>query len=132
MSSEHDLEMIAAGLRRDAEDARVHGQIVLESLAGALPPELARVDRSGGLIRKPRITGVQVSIGDRRYVLKSTASGLESSICHESGGIVMSTTPVGFDAWVQELLAALANAAGRSASAALALQRLAISGTPGA
>ena len=132
MGSEHDLELIAAGLRRDAEDTRVHGQVVLESLAEALPPELAKVDRSGGLLRKPRITGVQVSLGDRRYVLKTTASGLESSVCHESGGIVMSTTPVGFDQWVQELLGALANAAGRSASAAQALQRLAISGTSGA
>ena len=122
------LEMIAAGLRRDAEDTRLHGQVVLESLATALPPELARVERSGGLVRKSKIVGVHISIGDRRYVLKTTPSGLASSVCHESGGIVMSTTPVDFDAWVRELLAALSAAAGRSASAALALQQLAISG----
>ena len=41
----------------------------------------------------------------------------------------MSTTPVEFDAWVRELLSALSTAAGRSASAALALQQLAINGT---
>ncbi len=126
---EHDLEMIAAGLRRDAEDTRLHGQVVLESLANALPAELARVERSGGLLRKARVTGVQVSLGDRRYVLKATPSGLVSSVCHESGGIVMSTTPVAFDAWVQELLDKLSDAAGRSSAAALALQQLAISGT---
>jgi hypothetical protein len=124
----HDLEMIAAGLRRDAEDTRLHGQVVLESLANALPPELAKVERSGGLLRKSKVMGVQVSLGDRRYVLKSTASGLVSSVCHESGGIVMSTTPVPFEAWVRELLERLSDAAGRSSSAALALQQLAISG----
>lgn len=129
MSDDHDMDMIAAGLRRDAQDARLSGQAVLTSLAAALPPEMARVQRSGGLLRKPRITGVQVSVGDRRYVLESTTSGLVSSVCHESGGVVMSTTSVGFEEWVRELLAALSNAAGRSASAAEALQRLAISGT---
>jgi hypothetical protein len=126
---EHDLEMIAAGLRRDAADSRLHGQVVLDSLAQALPPELARVDRSGGLVRKAKVTGVNVSIGDRRYVLKATASGLASSVCHESGGIVLSTTAVDFESWVRELLAALAAAAGRSSSAAIALQQLAITGT---
>jgi hypothetical protein len=131
VGDEQDLEMIAAGLRRDAEDARLHGQVVLESLADALPAELARVERSGGLLRKPKITGVHVSLGDRRYVLKSTPSGLVSSVCHESGGIVMSTTEVPFDDWVRELLGALSHAAGRSAVAAQALKRLAISGTPG-
>ena len=117
------------GLRRDAEDTRLHGQVVLESLANALPPELARVERSGGLVRKSKVVGVHISVGDRRYVLKTTPSGLASSVCHESGGIVMSTTPVEFDAWVRELLTALSAAAGRSASAALALQQLAITGT---
>jgi hypothetical protein len=131
VGEDQDLEMIAAGLRRDADDARLHGQVVLDSLAEALPAELARVERTGGLLRKGKgkVTGVQVSIGDRRYVLKASASGLQSSVCHESGGIVMSTTPVGFDEWVGALLAALADAAGRSSSAAQALQRLAISGT---
>lgn len=125
----HDLELIAAGLRRDAEDTRLHGQVVLESLAAALPPELARVDRAGGLVRKQRVTGVHVSLGDRRYVLKATPSGLVSSVCHESGGIVMSTTPVEFNAWVRDLLTALSDAAGRSSAAALALQQLAITGS---
>ena len=129
VDDEHDLEFIAAGLRRDAEDTRVHGQVVLESLAAALPPELARVERSGGVLRKAKVSAVNVSIGDRRYVLKATASGLVSLVCHESGGIVMSTTQVAFDEWVNELLAALSAAAGRSASAALALQQLAINGT---
>jgi hypothetical protein len=128
-SGQPSLELIAAGLRRDAQDSRLHGQVVLESLASALPPELARVERSGGLVRKAKVVGVHISVGDRRYVLKATASGLVSSVCHESGGIVMSTTPVEFDAWVRELLTALSNAAGRSSSAALALQQLAISGT---
>ena len=126
---EHDLDLIAAGLRRDAEDARLHGQAVLESLAAALPPEFARVDRSGGILRKQKIEAVQVSLGDRRFVLKHASSGLFSSVCHESGGVVMSTTDVEFDTWVRELLGALSIAAGRSSSAAQALQRLAITGS---
>jgi hypothetical protein len=129
VGDEHDLEMIAAGLRRDAADARLHGQVVLDSLAAALPPEIARVERSGGLLRKPRVTGVHVSVGGRRYVLTTTPTGLASSVCHESGGIVMSTTPVPFEEWVRQLLDALSAVADRSSSAALALQRLAITGS---
>jgi hypothetical protein len=132
MADEHDLDMIAAGLRRDTQDVRVHGQAVLASLAAALPAEFARVDRSGGFLRKEKINALQVSLGDRRFVLKEAASGLVSEVCHESGGVVMSTTDVTFDVWVRELLAALSTAADRNASAAQALQRLAISGSTGA
>jgi hypothetical protein len=131
VADDHDLETIAAGLRRDADDARLHGRVVLESLAQALPPELASVDRSGGLLRKPQVTGVRVSLGNLRYVLEATSRGLRSSVCHESGGVVMSTTEVGFDQWVRELLDALSAAATASTSAAAALQRLAISGNAG-
>jgi hypothetical protein len=53
---------------------------------------------------------------------------LNALVCHESGGIVMSTTPVPFDAWINELLAALSSMAGRSTAATLALQQLAITG----
>ena len=88
-ANDASLELIAAGLRRDAEDTRLHGQVVLESLANALPPELARVERSGGLVRKSKVVGVHISVGDRRYVLKTTPSGLASSVCHESGGGVL-------------------------------------------
>jgi hypothetical protein len=129
VGQEHDLELIAAGLRRDADDARLHGQAVLDSLATALPPQVARVDRSGGFLRKQKIEAVHVSLGDRRFVLKHTASGLISSVCHESGGVVMSTADVDFDEWVRELLTALSSAADRSSSAAQALQRLAITGS---
>lgn len=132
MGDDHDLELIAAGLRRDAEDARLHGQVVLDSLAESLPAEIARVERSGGLLRKPKVTAVHVSVGDRRYVLQSTSSGLVSSVCHESGGIVMSTTPVGFEQWIRELLDGLSNASSSSSAASQALQRLAINGEAGA
>ena len=128
MSGEQDLELIAAGLRRDSEDTRLHGDVVLETLASSLPPELCRVERAGGMFRKPKLSGVQITLGDRRYVLKSTPTGLASTVCHESGGIVMSSTPVPFDAWIAELLSALAAMAGRSAAATLALQKLAITG----
>jgi hypothetical protein len=124
---EHDLEMIAAGLRRDAEDTKLHGDVVLETLASSLPPELCRVERSG-MFRKSKLSGVQISLGDRRYVLKATQTGLSSVVCHESGGIVMSSTPVPFDAWINELLAGLSAMAGRSSAATLALQQLAITG----
>lgn len=131
MSGEHDLEMIAASLRRDAEDTRLHGDVVLETLAGSLPPELCRVER-GGMFRNKKLTGVNISLGDRRYVLKAAPTGLNALVCHESGGIVMSSTPVPFDAWINELLAALSSMAGRSTAATLALQQLAITGNTSA
>jgi hypothetical protein len=45
-------------------------------------------------------------------------------ICHASGGVVMSTKPVGADEWSRSLAAALALVAGGNAAAAEALQRL--------
>jgi hypothetical protein len=126
-----DLELLAAQLRRHADDLSLYSGMLLNVLSATLPPELVRVRREGKLKarlggREPAVLGISVSVGDHRYELDRSAVGSPAvtRICHESGGIVMSTKQVGADEWSRSLAAALATIAGGNAAAAAALQRL--------
>jgi hypothetical protein len=126
-----DLELLAAQLRRHTDDLSLYSGMLLNVLSATLPPELVRVRREGRLKarlagREPAVLGVSVTVGDHRYELDRVAVGAPAvtRICHESGGVVMSTKQVGADEWSRSLAGALARAAGGNASAAAALQRL--------
>jgi CysZ protein len=126
-----DLELLAAQLRRHTDDLSLYSGMLLNVLSATLPPELVRVRREGRLKarlagREPAVLGVSVTVGDHRYELDRAAVGAPAvtRICHESGGVVMSTKQVGADEWSRSLAGALARAAGGNASAAAALQRL--------
>jgi hypothetical protein len=127
-----DLELLAAQLRRHTDDLSLYSGMLLNVLSATLPPELVRVRREGKLKarlggREPAVLGVSVSVGDHRYELDRSAVGAPAvtRICHESGGIVMSTKQVGADEWSRSLAAALATVAGGNAAAVAALQKLA-------
>ncbi len=126
-----DLELLAAQLRRHTDDLSLYSGMLLNVLSATLPPELVRVRREGKLKarlngREPAVLGVSVSVGDHRYELDRAGVGAPAvtRICHESGGVVMSTKQVGADEWSRSLAAALAKVAGGNAAAAAALQRL--------
>ena len=126
-----DLELLAAQLRRHTDDLSLYSGMLLNVLSATLPAELVRVRREGKLKarlngREPALLGVSVSVGDHRFELERAGVGSPAvtRICHESGGVVMSTKQVGADEWSRTLAAALAKAAGGNAAAAAALQRL--------
>lgn len=133
--AEWDVDMLAAGLRRDSADLTVYVRALLSSLADALPPDVIAVERAGGLRR--RLTGgeapviaVHVSVRDRRYTLRQGRQGgaPEALVSHQSGGVVMSTQAVSVDEWSQALAAGLADLAGTNAQAARALAQIAVTG----
>jgi hypothetical protein len=132
---EWNVDMLAAGLRRDSEDLTVYVHVLLDALADALPPDVIQVERAHGVLRALRggeapVTAVHVTVADRRYSLRQGRHGGPpvATIHHQSGGVVMSTQEVPVDDWSQALAAGLAHIAERNARAATALQRIAISG----
>jgi hypothetical protein len=131
MDSHLDLELLAAQLRRHSEDLSLYSGFLLTILSAALPAELVRVRREDGWKvrlsrREPAVLGVSVSLGNRRYELDRAAAGepVAARICHESGGVVMSSQAVNLDEWSGRLAADLAAVAGSNAAAVEALRRL--------
>jgi hypothetical protein len=126
-----DLELLAAQLRRHTDDLSLYSGMLLNVLSATLPPELIEVRREGRLKarlggREPAVLGISVTVGDHRYELerKAVGSPAATQICHESGGVVMSTQRVGAEEWSRSLAAALAKIASGNAAAAAALQKL--------
>jgi hypothetical protein len=127
-----DLELLAAQLRRHTDDLSLYSGMLLNVLSATLPSELVRVRREGKFKarlagREPAVLAVSVSVGDHRYELERAGVGAPAvtRVCHESGGVVMSTKQVGADEWSRSLAAALATVAGGNAAAVAALQKLA-------
>jgi hypothetical protein len=126
-----DLELLAARLRKHSDDLSLYAGFLLNVLSAALPADLVRVRREGKWKarlagREPAVLGVSVTIDDRRYELDrvDVASRPTARICHESGGVVLSTRQVSADEWSRALATALVQVAGANAAAVAALQRL--------
>src|SRR5512142_1140798 len=126
-----DLELLAAQLRRHSDDLSMYGGFLLNILSAALPPELVRVRREGRFRarmagREPAVLAISVTIGNHRYELERAEFGARPSarVCHESGGVVLSTRQVNADEWARALAGALVEVAGANEAAAAALQRL--------
>jgi len=126
-----DLELLAAELRKHSDDLSLYAGFLLNVLSAALPPELVQVRREGRwkarlAKREPAVLGVSVSVGSHLYVLDRAEVGAHpvAKICHESGGVVMSSRAVTADEWSRGLAADLIGIAGSNAAAAAALQKL--------
>lgn len=126
-----DLELLAAQLRRHTDDLSLYGGMLLNVLSAALPADLVQVRRESKWKarlagRDPAVLGVSVTIGDQRYELDRGDVGARplTRICHQSGGVVMSTRTVSADEWSRALAGALGAVAGTDAAAVAALQRL--------
>jgi hypothetical protein len=132
MNDDLDLDLLAAQLRAQAGDLSMYAAFLLTVLAGALPPELVEVRREGRLKarlagrREPAVTGVSVRLGTHRFELDRPSVGAPpvAAICHESGGVVLSTTRPPIAEWSRALAAALADTAGQHATAIDVLRRL--------
>ena len=127
-----DLEVLAAQLRRHSDDLSMYAGFLLNSLSAALPPEMVAVRREGKLKarlagREPAVLAVSVTVGNHRYELERSEFGARpvAKVCHQSGGVVLSTRTVTPDEWSRGLAEALVRTLGSDAAAVAALQRLA-------
>ncbi|GAA4255270.1 hypothetical protein GCM10022255_063470 [Dactylosporangium darangshiense] len=126
-----DLEIVAAQLRRCADDLSLHGGMLLAVLSGALPEHLVEVRREGRLKarlsgREPAVLGVAVTLGERRFEIDRDGVGARPTtvIRHQSRGVVLSSETVSADEWCRALTAALVENAGSDTAAVEALRRL--------
>jgi hypothetical protein len=126
-----ELEIVAAQLRRGADDLSLHGGMLLAVLSAALPAHLVEVRREGRLKarlngREPAVLGVAVSVGGRRFEIDRDGVGARPTtvIRHESRGVVLSSETVSADQWCRALTAALVEAVGDDDAAVAALRRL--------
>jgi hypothetical protein len=126
-----ELQPLAALVSRQAADLEVYAGFLFAALDGALPADLLTVERKASLTdrlrgRQPAVVAVSVRLGDRRFSLRRAAVGSvsRSSISHEVGGIVLSTTEVALPDWSTQLTVALHQLAQHNAGASTALQRL--------
>ena len=116
------FELLAASLRADARDVNAF----LEALAAKLSasfPESTRVEREG-FRGRGRVKAVAVELGERRYGLARTASGLSGTCARAVRGVVLKNEELGLDEWIESLSRDLAVSAEQSERGRLALERL--------
>jgi hypothetical protein len=125
-----DVPSLAAVVSRQSLDLNTYSAFLLNSLDGALPPELVTVQRKSSLFGRTKsdapILCVTVRLGEQRFVLQrpDPTRTPEASIAHEVGGIVLRTESVPLDAWSTQLAAALAQYARTNEATAAALARI--------
>jgi hypothetical protein len=125
-----DLGVLAAVVNRQSADLSVYAEFLVNSLAGALPPEHLVVRRKRGLLGRTDtdapVLSVALTVGEHTYVLarpKPTATAI-ASIEHTVGGIVLSTKIVPLGEWSQRVAAALTSLSESNADAAALLARI--------
>jgi hypothetical protein len=126
MPAEEDFDLIAAGIRSDGSDLRISIEALAAKLEAALPGQ-TRVTRSGGgLFGRGRrgVRAIAVSIGDCRYELTVSPSGLEGERTREVGGIAIKHETLAAAEWVTSLTDALRERSQESAAARSALEEL--------
>ena len=120
-----DIDLVSASLRADMSDV---GAFV-ESLAAKLEemlPGLVRVDRAKRGFRGPKLVrSISVDVdGGRLQLHRRDGEVLDCSCARVSGGIVLKTDEIDFDAWLDQLGRALAAEADKSQRTRQALERL--------
>ena len=132
MSSESlpDLTLLAAVVSRQSADLSVYAEFLVNSLAGALPPDQLVVKRKRGFLGRTDddspVLSVALRIDDTTYQLarkKPTATAV-ATVAHTVGGIVLSTRTVPLVEWSQQVAVALSALSESNADAAVALAKI--------
>ena len=113
-----DVDLLAASIRADADDADSFFRVLAAKLADALGDRV-KVERSGGRFKRDRqVVGVEVDlsspVGGVVLAARREHNGISCSVARPVRGIVLSNKPVVIGEWVETLAAALAEEALRS------------------
>lgn len=85
------------------------GQVLITTLAGALPASIVRVHRRRSLLqrlsgRPGQPIGITITAGDRMLSFRAPEIGIaEASVGHAVRDVVLSTSPVSVARWLDEL-----------------------------
>jgi hypothetical protein len=122
-----DIDLVAASLRADATDVGTFTESLAAKLEELLPGAV-RVHRWRTRVLGHKVVRkIVVQTGSERLELvRSEGDQIEFRRARMSGGIVLKTEPLGVDAWLEELGAAVSAEARRSRQTRQALERLLI------
>ncbi|MDE2448530.1 MAG: hypothetical protein KGO22_06130 [Gammaproteobacteria bacterium] len=98
-----NFDIEAAWLRRFQSDAESNLQAFALTLREAMPELVTIEERRGLFERRGRITGVQIALGEHRYVLQLASGRLQASIAMVVRGITLNTKPVDPAEWFRRL-----------------------------
>jgi hypothetical protein len=117
-------ELFAASLRADNRDVKTFLEALAVKLEGSLPNNTTVTRQSGLFSREHPVKEVAVSLGDYQYRIGRERQGpLVAVRAKVVRGIVLKTEQIPVDLWIEELSEALADIAGQSAQARMALER---------
>jgi hypothetical protein len=122
---ELDFDLSAASLRASSGDLRSYVEVLADKLARALPGRVKVERRAARLLSKQkRVTGIELDLGDTRYLLAAQDGNVETRCATCVRGIVLKSNVVPLDAWIDQLLRELAAEAQTSDQSRLALEQL--------
>ena len=122
---EHDFDLSAASLRASSGDLRTFVEVFADKLDRALSGRVKIQRRAVRLLSKQKqVTAIELDLGETRYLLEARDGAVETRCATAVRGIVLKSTVVSLDAWIDALLRELANEARTSEQARLALEQL--------
>ena len=116
--SDTDFDLRAAWLRRFTADARSNLGAFALRLKEAMPDRV-RILESRGFFGAGKVTGVEIELGDNRYVLEIDGGKLRASVALVVRGIALNTRALDPGEW----FARLSEETGRASEHAQALSR---------
>ncbi len=102
MTENMDFDMQAARLRRFKADAESNLKAFALRLKEAMP-ELVTIQESCGLFSSGKTTGVEVELGENRYILQLDRGRLQAKIAMVVRGITLNTKNVDPSEWFVRL-----------------------------
>ena len=98
-----NFDIEAAWLRRFQSDAESNLRAFALTLREAMPELVTIEERRGLFERRGRVTGVQIALGEHRYVLQFASGRLQASIAMVVRGITLNTKAVDPAEWFRRL-----------------------------
>ena len=99
MSQDADFDMQAAWMRRFSSDIESNLRAFALRLKEALPDRVTVHESKGFFARSAKVTGVEVDMGESRYVLENANGRLKASIALVVRGIALNTRSVDPAEW---------------------------------
>lgn len=122
---EYDFDLSAASLRASSGDLRTFVEVLADKLDRALPGRVKVERRPVRLLSKQKhVTAIELDLGGTRFLLAAHGGAVETRCATAVRGIVLKSTVVSLDAWIDSLVRELANEAQTSEQSRLALEQL--------
>lgn len=118
------VDLLAASLRADTTDLKAFMEALAVKLEGALPNQTVVARQNKLFSREHPVREIQVTLGDYQYRISREQHGpLVTLRAKVVRGIVLKTDQLPMEQWIEELATGLAEQAGQSAQARIALER---------